>query len=390
MSTCVPLHVHSEGSVRDSINKISNYVQKCVELKYTAASISDHGFMGYNYKFYKECKKYNIKPILGQEFYYTHDRADKGLNYHLVLYAMNEKGYQNLCKLSSDAFINGFYRKARTDKTILAEYSEGLICTPACCFGMAQQYIVNGEMDNAIQEVKDLQSIFKENFYLEIHDHGIEDEIKIKDEFRNIGNDLNIKVVPGIDVHYTNKEDQKIHGIFKNIAYASGGEKDSSFNGTDFHVLSPEEMAVKFTKEELDNTLEIADKCNVDFKFTGYFLPTYDIPEKEFDTYEYLRTICFRELKKKGLDSNPLYVERLEFELNMLHLADLENYLLIVSDYCNWAKNNDVPVGPGRGSMGGSIVSWLTNITGVDPLKYDLLFARAINPGRSLQFDFGV
>jgi DNA polymerase III subunit alpha len=390
MSNYVNLHCHDSYSIRDSCLKIDALVKRTVDYKLPAVCVSNHG-NGHSWsKLAKEAKRYDLKSIYAIEFYYADDATDKGDNYHLMAYAKDKEGYKNLCKLTSWSYLNGFYRKPRIDKSILEEYKEGLIVSTACCFSKAGQLIANNLIDDAVEEIEALHSIFKDDFYLEIMDHGFEEEDKIRDFYRNYGKEHNIKVIATNDTHYEKKEDQEFHGIFKNISYASGGEKDSAFSGTGFHILSPDEMAAKFEKSELDNTIEIADKCNVQFKFEGYYLPKYVLLDDTKDTYEFLRDICFTELKVKGLDTKKEYVDRLEYELNMLHMADLENYLLIVSDYCKWAKNNDVPVGPGRGSMGGSIVSWLTDITEVDPLQYDLLFARAVNPGRCLALDFGV
>jgi DNA polymerase-3 subunit alpha len=390
VSNYVNLHCHDAFSIRDSCLKVDALVKKSAEFKMPAVCVSNHGNGHSWYRVAKEAKKYGIKPICAIEFYYADDAQDKGDNYHLMAYAKNQEGYQNLCKLTTWSYLNGFYRKPRIDLSVLKEWHEGIIISTACCFSKPGQLIVNNEIDQAITEIEALRSIFKDDFYLEIMEHGFDDEVKIKDFYRNYGQEKGIKVIATNDTHYENANDQSFHGIFKNISYASGAEKDSAFEGTGFHILSPDEMAAKFLPSELENTLEIADKCNVKFEFKGYYLPKFDLPVQDKDTYEFLREKCYSKLKFKGLDSDKTYVDRLEYELNMLHMADLENYLLIVSDYCSWAKDNDIPVGPGRGSMGGSIVSWLTDITEVDPLKYDLLFARAINPGRSLQYDFGV
>ncbi|MDY0197605.1 MAG: PHP domain-containing protein [Tenuifilaceae bacterium] len=388
MSDYVPLHIHTEFSIRDSTNKIKNYVAKCKEYGYQYASISDHGNMSGGFKFYNECKKNDIIPILGQEFYYFTEDENSNVNYHLILYAKNNKGWENLCKLSSDAYINNFYKKPRTCKSMLSKFSEGLICTPACCFGLSQQYLLNNEYDKAIEEIKALRSIFREDFYLEIANHELEEEVIIRDQFRNIGNDLNIKTVLGLDSHYTNKDEQELHSIFKNISYNSiGKDNDASFNGTNYHIYSPEDFDKLFDKDVINNSLELASKCNISFKFTGYNLPLYSTPEKK-DSYEHLKDLCYKGLKDKGLDTKKEYTDRLEFELEQIHLSCLEDYVLIVADYINWAKNNDIPTGCGRGSSGASMVCYLTRITEIDPLVYDLPFARFLNSGRIMQYKF--
>lgn len=391
------LHAHTAlGSIRDSCLRIEDYVSISKDLGLYAIAATNHGTMTDTLKMYKECKKQGVKYICGLEAYYAVDAEDKGSNYHILLLAKNNNGYKNLCKLSTYSYTTGFFRRPRIDKKIMELFKEDIICTTACMSSYAAKLLLNGEIDACNEEIDALHKMFGDDFYLEIHDHGIfEDGVDlekvIKDHYRNYGKEKGIKVIPGTDVHFAKAEDKPFHNIFKQLAYGSVGKgDDDGFNGSGYHIHNIGEMQAKFTQEEIDNTNEIADKCSIDFKFSGYYLPKFDIPDKTKDSFEFLRTMCFTDLAAKGLDKDPAYVSRLEYELNMLHIADLENYLLIVADYCNYCKNNGIPVGPGRGSMGGSIVSWLTNITEVDPLKYDLLFSRAINPGRSLQYDFGV
>lgn len=389
MSTYVNLHCHDCYSIRDSCLKIEDLIKISLEYKLPAVSVTNHGNGHSWYKLYKEAKKNGIKPIIAQEFYYANEANNKGDNYHLCIYAKNQVGYKNLCKLSSIAYMgDNFYRKPRIDFNILKNYSEGLIISTACCFSKPAQLIINNQIDDAIDEINRFVKLFGDDFYLEVHDHGIDDEVIVRNWYRNYGREKGIKVIACNDTHYARKEDQTFHGIFKNIAYASGGEKDSSFNGTDFHILSPEEMSKKFLQNELDNTIEISEKCNIEFKHNEYHLPKFNIPNKEQDTHEYLRDLCYKGLKEKGLDSKKEYIDRLEYELNMLHLADLENYTLVVADYMEWCYNNDIYTSPGRGSMAGSLVSYLTNITKIDPLVYDLLLQRAVNVGRVLQYQF--
>lgn len=392
----VNLHAHSCYSIRDGLSKLDEIVSRSKALGMAAACITEHGFMGSAYKFYKECKKQDIKPIIGMEAYYTDGSDEKGSNYHLLLLAKNNNGYKNLCRLTTDAYINNFYRKPRVTFESLERYKDDIIVSTACLAGYPQQMILQKNYDACDIELARFHKLFGEDFYLEVHNHGIiQDGVDIeglvRDHFREYSKKHGIKCIYGNDSHYTLESDKQIHNTFKQIAYSSAGKSsDDAFDGNGYWILSKEEALARFSQEEVDNTLEIANKCNIEFKFTGYYLPTFDISHQEKDTHEFLKDMCYAELKVKGFDTNQIYIDRLEYELNMLHMADLENYLLIVSDYCNWAKTHDVPVGPGRGSMGGSIVSWLTNITAVDPIKYDLLFARAINPGRSLQYDFGV
>lgn len=388
MSYC-PLHVHSEYSIRDSILKLDAYIAKGKELGLQALCLSEHGAMHSAYKFYKACKKVGIQPILANEFYYADDISEKGDNYHLLIMAKNNVGLANLFKLSSISYIDGFYKKPRVDKNILSQYCEGLIVTPACCFGMAAQHVVNERIDEAVAEIEALRSIFGEDFYLEVADHGIPEEQIVRDFYRNYGNDHGIKVVCATDTHYLNYEDKEIHNIFKQLAYGSvGQDKDDGFMGDCFHVWSPEEVSAKFSKEEMDNTLEIASKCNISIVHNEYHLPIFELPKEYENPYEYIGKLAWEGLKKIKKFDIPEYQERMKYELNILHLADLENYFLIVRDYVVWCKTSGIPVGPGRGSMGSSLVGYCIGITGVDPIEYKLIFARGINAGRLLQYKF--
>lgn len=389
MSNYVNLHCHSAFSIRDSCLKLSDLVSISKGYDLPAVCVSDHGSGHAWYKLFKEAKKQEIKPIIAQEFYYADDPTDKGDNYHIMVYAKNQIGYQNLCKLSSWAYLNGFFRKPRIGKEILFKYSEGLIVSTGCCFSKFGQLVVNNQIDEAVSEIQDFSRTFGDDFYLEVMDHGIEEEDIIRTWYRNYAQENNLKVIATNDTHYAKAEDREFHGIFKNIAYASGGEKDMSFLGSGFHILSPDEMSAKFLKNELDNTIEIADKCNVDFKFTGYKVPRFDIPDKNLDSFEYLKQKCLDGLKEKGLTSKK-YLDRLDHELEQIHLSNLEDYVLIVADYCNWCKQNGIAVGPGRGSVGNSIMAIACSISDVDSIEYDLDFVRFTNRGRILTYDFGI
>lgn len=385
------IHCHSMFSVRDGICKPQQLVARAIELGYNALCISEHGNLSSVWKFYKECKKQGIKYVPAIEFYYCDDVADKGSVYHLMAYAKNNNGYTNLCKLSSEAYINYFYKKPRIDFNLLSKHKDDIIISTACLASKPAQLIMNEEYDKANEEIDRLHKLFGDDFYLEVHDHGIPEEELVRDHYRTYGRDNNIKIVAGTDTHYVLKEDKEIHNIFKQIAYNSvGNSDDDAFPGSGYYLWSYEEFQEKFNQDEIDNTVELTDKCNVEFNFDGYRLPEFKLPVDDKDTYEYIRELCYNSLKAKGLIENKTYIDRLEYELNMLHLADLENYLLIVSDYMSWCKKNNIYTSPGRGSMAGSIVSWLLQITEVDPLKYDLLFSRAVNVGRCLILDFGV
>jgi len=324
------------------------------------------------------------------EFYFTDDGEQKNSHYHLVLIAKNQNGFNNLCNLSRYSYVTGFYKKPRIDWQSLSRFSEDLVCTSACIFGLPQQQFLNNEVDGAMDSIKSFQKLFGEDYYLEVANHGLEDEDQVRSWFREVGRDLGIKLVAATDSHYLKAGDKELHNIFKQLAYNSVGEgADDGFPGSGYHILSFEEMQEKFLQEELDTTLEIADKCNINFEFKGYNLPKAETPEG-VDSFEHMTALAVHGLKEKGLHEKKIYRDRLDFELELLHLTDLEDYFLIVADYMKWCRENGVPVGPGRGSAAGSLVSYCLGITGVDPIKYDLLFARCVNVGRSLQFDFGI
>lgn len=387
--TYTPTHLHSMYSIRDAITRIDQLAVRCNDLGIEACAITDHGIISAAYKQWKIFKEHKIKPLVGCEFYLTDDASDKNQHYHLVVIAKNQEGYRNLCELSRYSYTEGFYRKPRIDRGVLDRCAGNVIVTTACCFGLPQMLILNDQREEAIDEIKSFHKTFGDDFYLEIADHGLEDEDIIRDDFRNIGRDLGIKCVPGTDTHYLMKEDKEIHNIFKQLAYNTVGKGDDGFDGKNYHVWSLDEMKECFTDEEIQTTNEIADKCSIDFEFTGYYLPSAEI-ESDNDAYEELLELSMSGLKDLGLEENQVYIDRVNDEIRQLHLSDLEDYFLIVADYVKWAKEHDVPVGPGRGSAAGSLISYLIGVTGIDPIEYDLLFARAVNPGRALQYDFGV
>lgn len=390
MSNYLPLHTHSCGSIRDSTLKLKDYISIGKELNLSSLAVTDHGFSGFLYKHYKLCKENNIKPILGQEFYYVPNEECK-TNYHILVIAKNNIGLKNLFKLSSIAYLQNFYKKPRIWKKALFEYSEGLIVSTACCFSHFGQLILEDKKDEALSELQDFSNHFKDDFYLELMNHGLEEEVPIRQFYREINKKLGNKIIATNDSHYGRKDEKELHNIFKQIAYGSvGKDKDDSFNGDGYHILSYEEMLERFEREEIDNTNEIAEKCNISFNFIGYHLPNFDIPNKEQDSYEYLKDICYKGLKEKGLDDKKEYIDRLEYELNQIHISNLEGYILIVADYLCYGKNNNMPIGLGRGSSGASLVCYLTKITEIDPLYYKLPFSRFLNSGRIMQYDFGL
>lgn len=388
MSEYCCTHLHTNiGSIRDSVAKMEPLILRAKEIGMKSLAISDHGSCSALYKFYKECKKNDIKPILGFESYYTPHEDLKDKTYHLCIYAKNNIGLQNLYKISSSAYINYFYRKPRVTKDLLFRHSEGLIVTGACMASPFSRMFLEGDTDNSVDAIKEFSSHFADDFYLEVHNHGIEDETRARDFIRNTANDLKIKIIGGTDVHMVNKADRQIHNIYKQLSYGSVGKSDDdAFEGEGYHLLDFEEYGNIFTNEEASNTLEIADKCNVSIKHSEYHLPRFDTGN--IPSYEYIRDLAFKGLSRINKDSNKEYIDRLEYELNIIHLGGLEDYFLIVGDTIEWCRNNDVPYGPGRGSSGGSLLCYCLGITELDPIPYDLMFSRMLNAGRLLQYKF--
>lgn len=390
MSEYCCTHLHSSvGSVRDSILRTEQAVIKAKELGMTSLAISDHGSQSNLYKHYNVCKKHDIKPILGFEAYFVFDEDQKDKNYHLCIYAKNNTGLQNLYKIGSSSYINHFYRRPRVPKELLFNNSEGLIVTSACMAGPFAQLILNDEKDKAVEEIRSFQGHFGDDFYLEVHKHGIPEEDIITEAYNDIGDSLNCKIIGATDVHYLNSEDKVIHNIFKQLAYGSVGKaSDDGFDGTGYHLLNFEEYGKLFTKKNAEYSLEIADKCNVYIDNYEYHLPKFE--HDSIDSYEHIKKLAYAGLKKLGKDTDSEYVNRIEEELRVIHLGGLEDYFLIVSDNINWCKENNILTGPGRGSSAGSLLCYTLGITNVDPILYGLMFGRMLNAGRLLEFDFGV
>jgi DNA polymerase-3 subunit alpha len=351
--------------------------------------LSDHGNLSANYKFYKACKKAGIKPVLGFESYFVLDEDSKEKNFHLGLIAKNNVGLQNLYKISSSAYINHFYRKPRVTKELLFNNSEGIIVTSACLAGPFQQLLLAGNRDAAVDEIKSFKAHFGDDFYLEIHNHGIPEEVIVREFFTDVAVDLKCKIVGGVDSHYLNNEDKPTHNIFKQLAYGSVGKaNDDGFDGTGYHFFSPIEYVNMFGKDIADNTLEIADKCNVSINHHEYHLPNFNTDG--MDKFLYIKAKAFDGLEKYGKHTNQEYIDRLNYELGIIHMGRLEDYFLIVSDTSIWCKDNDVAIGPGRGSSAGSLLCYCLGITQIDPIPYGLMFGRMLNAGRLMQYDFGV
>lgn len=401
MPDFVHLHVHSEYSLLDGMCRIKDLPKRAKELGMKAIAITDHGVMYGAVNFYKECIKEGIKPIIGCEVYVApRSRFNKEAGIdddysHLILLAKNKKGYQNLIKLVSLSFTEGYYYKPRIDLDILEQYHEGLICLSACLAGSVNKAILKDDIETAKKVALWHKNIFGEDYYLEIQNNGLPEQVMVNQKLIMLSRELNIPLVGTNDAHYLKKEDSYNHEILLCIQTAKKiTDEDRMRFGTDeFYIKSPEEMADYFSAvpEAIENTVRIADKCNFDFEFGVTKLPNYDVP-KEFKTHEeYFRKLTWEGIEKRyGKDYTNEVKERTEYELNIISKMGYVDYYLIVWDYINYAKSVGIPVGPGRGSGAGSIVAYSIGITDIDPLKYNLLFERFLNPERISMPDFDV
>lgn len=402
----VHTHVHTQYSLLDGSIKIKELVKRVKELGMTACAITDHGSMYGVVDFYKECKENGIKPLIGCEVYvapYGTNRFDKSGNAdtderynHLILIAKDNNGYKNLCKIVSKGWTEGFYYKPRVDIDVLREYHEGLICTSACLAGVIPQVLLAGDYDKALAIAKEYQKIFgKDDYYIEIQDHGIREQALTNPSLVKIAREIGAKIIAANDAHYLNKEDAKPHDVLLCI---QTGKKLSDtnrmrFEGEEFYIKSEDEMRELFNwiPEAIDNTNEIADKCNVEFEFGKIKLPEYEIPEGFKDYLDYFTYLCKKGMVKRYGENCPKeYWDRLNYEINIINKMGFVGYYLIVWDFINYAKTNDIPVGPGRGSGAGSIAAYAIEITNIDPMKYNLLFERFLNPERISMPDFDI
>ena len=401
MPDFVHLHVHSEFSLLDGMCRIKDLPKRAKELGMKAIALTDHGVMYGAVNFYKECVKEGIKPIIGCEVYVApRSRMDKeaGIddNYaHLILLAKNKTGYQNLIKLVSLSFTDGYYYKPRIDLEILEKYHEGLICLSACLAGTINQAILKDDLEEAKKIALWHKNVFGEDYYLEIQNNGLPEQVMVNQKLIMLSRELDIPLVATNDAHYLKQEDCYNHEILLCIQTAKKmtDEDRMKFATDEFYIKSPEEMADYFSSvpEAIENTVKIADKCNFDFEFGVTKLPNYDVPE-EFETHEdYFRYLISNGLEKRyGKDYGEDVKTRAEYELGIISRMGYIDYYLIVWDYINYAKSIGIPVGPGRGSGAGSIVAYAIGITDIDPLKYNLLFERFLNPDRISMPDFDV
>ncbi len=401
MPDFVHLHVHSEYSLLDGMCRIKDLPKRAKELGMKAIALTDHGVMYGAVNFYKECVKEGIKPIIGCEVYVApRTRFDKesGIDddyAHLILLAKNKTGYQNLIKLVSMSFTDGYYYKPRIDLEILEQYSEGLICLSACLAGQINQAILKDDMEKAKEIALWHKRVFGEDYYLEIQNNGLPEQVMVNQRLIGLSRELGIPLVATNDAHYLKQEDSYNHEILLCIQTAKKMTDSDRmrFETNEFYIKTSEEMADYFSSvpEAIENTVKIADKCNFDFEFGVTKLPNYDVP-KEFSTHEeYFRKLTWDGIKKRyGENYDESVKQRAEYELGIIARMGYVDYYLIVWDYIHYAKSVGIPVGPGRGSGAGSIVAYAIGITDIDPLKYNLLFERFLNPDRISMPDFDV
>ena len=395
------LHVHTEYSLLDGSSKIGEITARAKELGMDSIAITDHGVMYGVIDFYRAARNVGIKPILGCEVYVAPgSRFDKeaGMSedryYHLVLLAENNTGYANLMKIVSKGFVDGFYYKPRVDYEVLTEYHEGIICLSACLAGEVQKYLQRGLYEEACKSALHYQDIFgKGNFFLELQDHGIPEQGFVNQQLLRMSKELGIELVATNDIHYTYADDAAAHDVLLCI---QTGKKVSDtdrmrYEGGQYYCKSEEEMRALFpyAPQALDNTHKIAERCNVEIEFGVTKLPHYEVPEG-YDSWTYLNHLCDEGLVKRYADRADELRERLDYELGVIKKMGYVDYFLIVWDFINYAKKNGIAVGPGRGSAAGAIVSYVLEITDIDPIRYNLLFERFLNPERVSMPDIDV
>ena len=395
------LHVHTEYSLLDGSNKINEYVARVKEMGMNSAAITDHGVMFGCIDFYRAAKAAGIKPILGCEVYVAPgSRFDREIGqaedryYHLVLLAENNHGYENLMKIVSKAFVDGFYYKPRVDMDLLQEYHEGIIALSACLAGEVAKNITRGMYEEAKSAALRYEKIFgKGNFFLELQDHGIPQQQRVNQQLLRMSQETGIALVATNDVHYTYDTDAEAHDILLCVQTRKllSDENRMRYEGGQYYVKSPEEMAELFPyiPEALENTQKIADRCEVEIEFGVTKLPKFDVPAP-YTSWEYLNKLCYDGLKERYSGDLTELEKRLEYELGVIKTMGYVDYFLIVWDFIRFARDHDIMVGPGRGSAAGSLVSYTLGITKLDPIKYNLLFERFLNPERVSMPDIDV
>ncbi|MEI3100573.1 MAG: DNA polymerase III subunit alpha [Oscillospiraceae bacterium] len=396
----VHLHVHTEYSLLDGACRIEQLAKAAKELGQEAIAVTDHGVMYGAVAFYKACKAQGIKPIIGCEVYVAPRRIDQkehGLDNdysHLILLCENETGYRNLCYLVSAAFTEGFYIKPRIDWELLHEHSEGLICLSGCLAGAIPQLIVKDDYAGAKAKALELSQLFGPDcFYLEIQDHNLREEKKAAQGLIRLHRETGIPLALTNDAHYIAKSDAYYQDVLMCIQMGKTVDEGGRmrFETQELYLKSEEEMRSLFPElpEAADNTVDIARRCNFDFEFGHYHLPRFKLPEGERDSYQYLCKLCEQGFQER-FPTRPEVHEQLDYELDMIKKMGFVDYFLIVSDFIGFAKRSGIPVGPGRGSAAGSVVSYCLHITDVDPIKYSLYFERFLNPERVSMPDIDV
>ena len=396
----VHLHVHSEFSLLDGACRTDRLAARIKELGQSAVALTDHGVMYGAVAFYKACRAAGVKPIIGCEVYVApRSRLDREHGRdneysHLILLCKNETGYRNLCYLVSSAFTEGFYVKPRIDWPLLREHAEGLVCLSGCLAGAIPQMLIRGDYAGARAKALELRELFgADSFYLEIQNHGIADEARAAQGLARLARDTGIPLVLTNDAHYIGKEDAYYQDVLMCIQTGKTVDEPNRmrFETEEFYLKSEQEMRALFPElpEAADNTAKIADMCSFDFEFGNYKLPKFKLPAGETDSWAYLQKLCEKGFAERFADRPEIHGQ-LEYELNMIHQMGFVDYFLIVSDFIGYAKRNGIPVGPGRGSAAGSVVSYCLHITDVDPIKYSLFFERFLNPERVSMPDIDV
>lgn len=400
MENFAHLHVHTEYSLLDGACRIEKLMDRVAELGQTAVAMTDHGVMYGAIDFYRAAKARGIHPVIGCEVYVTPgSRFERGYaqgqwHRHLILLCENMEGYRNLIHMVSLSFSEGFYVRPRVDLDLLRKHSKGLICLSACLAGSIPQALMNGDYEGAKRQALEFREIFGENnFFLEIQDHGIEAQKEVNMGLYRLSDETGIPLVATNDAHYLTREDARIQDVLMAIQMGKTVDDPTrmKFETSEFYIKSEEEMFALFPThpDAIARTVEIANRCQVEFEFGKYHLPQFDVPDG-YTAREYLDKLCLEGLHERYPDDDGTVRERLDYEINMIDKMGFVDYFLIVSDFIHYAKRNGIPVGPGRGSAAGSIVSYCLGITDLDPIKYSLYFERFLNPERVSMPDIDV
>ena len=375
----VHLHVHTEYSLLDGACRIPALAKRAAELGQTALAITDHGVMYGAVAFYRACKAVGIRPVIGCEVYvaprtrFSKEHDLDSAYTHLILLCKNETGYRNLCRLVSDSFTEGFYIKPRIDWELLHQYSEGLVCLSGCVAGYIPRCLLRGDYAAALQKTKELQELFGEDFYLEIQDHGMAEEKTAAAGLRRLSAETGVPLALTNDAHYVNREDARNQDVLMCIQTGKTVDQEDrmKFDGSEFYLKSEQEMRALCPDlpQAADVTQLIAEKCSYDFEFGHYHLPRYTLPEGVPDSFTYLRSLCEQGFRERYPDGEEKLHQQLDYELNMIQRMGFVDYFLIVWDFVHYAKSHGIPVGPGRGSAAGSMVSYTLRITDIDPIR---------------------